>query len=401
MTAWFPMVTGLALVGAGGCAAGPGLSVVAQDNGRPVPAGVSGIGLQPPDSIPAWVYADSNLASGSSLITGQFVKSVLIVRFKSGTSVADRQGAIASVGGEVIGGRPLDGGEGWYFVRIQDDGAGASLLDAAAQLNALPQVGAATLDIVVDLLRGERRDASRLPEDDPGIEMQPPDSVPAWVYADTNLAQGSEFVSGPFLKSVLIVRFVNGASLGDRQAAIDSVNGEVIGGLRLDGAEGRYVIRVSDPGTGELLVQAETILNSLPQVAVAALEQPLGPLFRAPRDGAGWQEWQVDPSRADDDNWALELLRYPHAWGCETGNANANVAIVDIGFQNFAEALANVDPAFAPMPQVFDPARGNDHGTSVLSTLAAAGNNGVGCARRQSAQGHPFAGTGSTPRTSR
>ena len=134
-----------------------------------------------------------------------------------------------------------------------------------------------------------------------GIGLQPPDSVPAWVYADSNLSSRTEFVSGEFYKGVLMVRFHSGASLADRESAIASVNGEVIGGWPMVGTEGRYLIRVPDPGTGENLVEAESLLNSLPQVAVASLEVLIYPLYRRPADGAGWTEWRLrsDPGTGE------------------------------------------------------------------------------------------------------
>jgi hypothetical protein len=67
-----------------------------------------------PDTIPAWVYADSNLVNDTTQIFGVFYANVILVEFEEGTSQAARQGAIDAVGGEVIGGAayPSGGGRG-------------------------------------------------------------------------------------------------------------------------------------------------------------------------------------------------------------------------------------------------------------------------------------------------
>jgi hypothetical protein len=91
----------------------------------------------PPDSEPTWFSVDSNW-SGSQL------KRVISVGFKSGTTLADRQLAVAYVGGSIVGGVQADNAEGGYYVSIVSDGSTSALEDAMNRLCSLPQVEFAT-----------------------------------------------------------------------------------------------------------------------------------------------------------------------------------------------------------------------------------------------------------------
>jgi hypothetical protein len=104
--------------------------------------------LAPPDSIPAWVHADSNLASPTAMGAGNFTKRIVKVRFRPSATLADRQLAIASVNGTVVGGKlPPDGIGGYYLVQVADDGTGSGILTAAKRLTAQPQVESAIFEV--------------------------------------------------------------------------------------------------------------------------------------------------------------------------------------------------------------------------------------------------------------
>jgi hypothetical protein len=113
-------------------------SANAQESGRRrlVPA-------SPPDTIPAWIVADSNLVGDSVQTAAYFYANVIRVRFRTGTSQADRQAAIDAVQGVVVGGRPYPAGEGAYYVRIEAGRRIEPLRAAATRLRGMRQVAVA------------------------------------------------------------------------------------------------------------------------------------------------------------------------------------------------------------------------------------------------------------------
>jgi hypothetical protein len=112
----------------------------AEVNNKP---GAHVVPAEPPDSVPAWFHDDSSFVSVTE--RGRFLRGVIIVFFIEGASQAMRQEAIDRIGGQVIGGTPLSDGDGFYYVRVQDDGTGAQLEEAVATLSHLPQVEMASL----------------------------------------------------------------------------------------------------------------------------------------------------------------------------------------------------------------------------------------------------------------
>ena len=126
-----------ALIGAMACAttkkdvAGSG-----EMAGQPVPA-------EAPDTVPAWVRADSNMTGPSASIPVRFRKNLLIVQFEQEATQVERQAAIDLVAGTVVGG----GGGGIYLVGVTDPGDGSELVKAGKRLEALPQVLAASPDL--------------------------------------------------------------------------------------------------------------------------------------------------------------------------------------------------------------------------------------------------------------
>jgi hypothetical protein len=96
----------------------------------------------PPDSVPGWFGDDSSFAESGR----GFLRGVLDVSFKPGTTTSAKQEAVDSVSGTVVGGVVGDSAwEGAYYVRVTDDGSGTQLRAAAAKLRSLPQVLSASL----------------------------------------------------------------------------------------------------------------------------------------------------------------------------------------------------------------------------------------------------------------
>jgi len=98
------------------------------------------VAAMPPDSVPDWLSADSSAIGPTDSIGFSFTKNAAIVVFEEGATLAERQLAVALVGGRVVGGRPSLHGAGDYLVWLPDDGSGSQLVTATRRLRALPQV---------------------------------------------------------------------------------------------------------------------------------------------------------------------------------------------------------------------------------------------------------------------
>lgn len=203
------------------------------------------------------------------------------------------------------------------------------------------------------------------------VGMQPPDSVPHWVYADSN------FRAGRFARGVVVVIFWPTATQAQRQQAIDLVGGVVIGGRRLSSGDGYYYLFIPDDGSGKQLDTAVARLRALPQVQGAATERPSYPAYLRPHDGTGWQTWQLDRhAYGTEQNWDEEADASPLAWGCNTGDTSAHVGVVDFEFDS-TELTANVTFGQSLLgAHRADTAE--HHGTAVANIVAAHGNDSSG-----------------------
>jgi len=66
------------------------------------------------------------------------------------------------------------------------------------------------------------------------VTLLPPDTVPAWIHADTNTAPPTDSSGGNYAKRIVIVVFRPTATLADRQLAIALVNGVVVGAQMME-----------------------------------------------------------------------------------------------------------------------------------------------------------------------
>lgn len=158
------------------------------------------------------------------------------------------------------------------------------------------------------------------------VEVLPPDGAPEWTTADSSIS-----ADGLRTKQIVVVFFNAFADQSQRQAALDSVRGTLVGGLRLGGGDGYYYVQVADSGQGVQLDSAVQKLSSLEQVEMASLDyRILRPAYLRPSDGAGWkpEDWSTSPANAEGTNWALEAVAAPFAWGCSTGSPETKVAIL-------------------------------------------------------------------------
>jgi hypothetical protein len=210
-------------------------------------------------------------------------------------------------------------------------------------------------------------------------EDVPSDSIIGILYADSNLVHTSTHYVTPFPSNVIWVVFNDASSLSAREAALDSVNGVVVAGQRIHSG-GIFYVAIPGDGTDGPVYNAIEKLKTLPQVAVASHDMTLDftVSHRTPGDGAGWQrsDYTLDPTSAAGNNWHLERINAPMAWGCEIGDVNVRIGIEDVNFGRPSDLLPNVaDSANALMGVTTDPNKPS-HGTGVASIVAARGNNG-------------------------
>lgn len=110
--------------------------------------GESRVPATAPDTVPRAIYRTGRYVTGSSWISGTFLRDVVVVGFRKGATAEERETAVELVSGTVVGGRNSGTGEGEYFVQIPDTGSEAGLAAAIAELSALPQVEFAVAEIV-------------------------------------------------------------------------------------------------------------------------------------------------------------------------------------------------------------------------------------------------------------
>jgi hypothetical protein len=143
--AWICFAT-LALGAVMGCASAMN-GDTADQTGNAARQGMGRVPAEAPDSVPAWVRADSNLTGPSAYIPVKFRKNILVVQFRREATQPQRQAAVDLVAGTVVGGHNRGSGNGIYLVRVADPGDGSRLVHAGKQLQALPVVFAASPDM--------------------------------------------------------------------------------------------------------------------------------------------------------------------------------------------------------------------------------------------------------------
>jgi subtilisin family serine protease len=208
------------------------------------------------------------------------------------------------------------------------------------------------------------------------VPAQAPDTIPAWVYQPENIDSNTVSIQSSFVKNILIVQFRDGATQAERQAAVDTVRGLVVGGERYQG-EGLYYISVADTTGGAALVAGAALLDSLPQVALATFDAGVEPGYRTPDDGPAWKSWHLKADTLTGENWAMEAIYAPMAWGCDTGSSSTHVAVVD----GFGTATPPADLSHLTIQRPLGLAPFDlEHGFQVSSVLGATGNNHTGMA---------------------
>jgi subtilisin family serine protease len=93
-----------------------------------------------PDTVPQAIFDSANVVADPPEFTGRILRNIVVVEFREDASQTERQQAVDLVDGEVVGGWQFGVGEGWYAVRVPDDGSTVRLFRAIHLLAGLPQV---------------------------------------------------------------------------------------------------------------------------------------------------------------------------------------------------------------------------------------------------------------------
>ena len=278
----------------------------------------SRIPLNPPDSIPTALFATLGTVSGPPLLDSAYRKDIVIVSFHPTATQAQRQAAIDSICGWIVGGRRnREGPGGHYFVRITG-GTTAALLSALKVLHRQSQVQGASFWMMYDV----SMEAFRHPVDKTGsaelatqastdsirtsrVTLLPPDSIPTALFELLGSVTGSPPANNPYRKDIVIVAFNRRTPLALRQAAIDSIGGRVVGGhLDTDKTDGSYYVQISG-GTNAALVSAVLLLQRLPQVSFAGRWEVFVLPIEASRRPTGETVSTVPPAAPDSIRAAL------------------------------------------------------------------------------------------------
>ena len=205
-----------------------------------------------------------------------------------------------------------------------------------------------------------------------------PDTLPPGVI--NSLPNVTDGANRTIKSQLVLVQFREGTAQPLREAAVNAVSGQVIGGIRVPNGEGLYYLRITTASTASALHAAASLLHALPQVAVVYLLDAIPPnleSYRRPDDGVGMQpaDWSVNRQMSSGANWALERIEAPLAWGCATGATAVRVAVVDRFFNRLADLDSNIVFLGEPVPGTLGQ---YDHGTEVASVIGAMGSNGFG-----------------------
>ncbi len=210
-----------------------------------------------------------------------------------------------------------------------------------------------TIKVVSPVSAGELHVKLRTNEIIVGFPATVPNVTPNWFFRDTSLTFNRANV-----KRVLVVWFRTGTSVVERQGAIDTVQGTVVGGAPMLGAGpadvGRFYIRVPWATTFHLLDSAKKVLMTKGVVDAATTFGFFVLDGRRPSDqGTGtptWKpiDWTFNPDSSGGGNFAPEEVALPLAWGCETGSAATRIGVVEQDFASgdLPRTLSEVFPPF-------------------------------------------------------
>lgn len=121
----------------------------------------------------------------------------------------------------------------------------------------------------------------------------PADSIPSATFSQLHAPSNMPVIDGKkyFPQDALTVMFHETATQAEKQAAIDLVGGEVIGGARVH-AGGEYFIRIVGDGTLATIMNAISTPQALPQVYDVGVVVKVDRNEATASDGANWTQWR-------------------------------------------------------------------------------------------------------------
>jgi hypothetical protein len=102
----------------------------------------------PPDTTPAWVYADTNVSPIEPGSSALYVRRLIVVMFSPGASQAQKEAVLVKSGGRLVGGWrvPPPWNSGHYFFRVEETDF-MRLAVLAQRLRAMPGVSTAIVNV--------------------------------------------------------------------------------------------------------------------------------------------------------------------------------------------------------------------------------------------------------------
>lgn len=111
-----------------------------------------------------------------------------------------------------------------------------------------------------------------------------PDSVPRGLFSDTSLVEDPDANGLRYIRGLIVIHFKRNATPNQRTEAVGLIGGQVVGGFRVAGSDGYYLVRVVRDTSRHSAKGALKKLRTLPQIEEASLEHVL-PSMRATRSG--------------------------------------------------------------------------------------------------------------------
>jgi hypothetical protein len=179
------------------------------------------------------------------------------------------------------------------------------------------------------------------------VPAHAPDSISSALWdslvAPANLMIDAPGLRGRWVRNVMLITFKRTATQADRQAVIDLIHGEVVGGNPPLGDDGEYIVRIpyatapGDSVSGPVL-RAFLALRGHPSLVTAypvGMDKDTVLHYRRPIDGAGFNLWPTSRDSGTGPNWGHVAVNAPFAWGCVTGTESGisrpALAVVDVG----------------------------------------------------------------------
>lgn len=216
------------------------------------------------------------------------------------------------------------------------------------------------------------------------VPAEAPNTKPWDLLDPSRILHDPDSLGFAVLADLIEVEFVEGTLLSERENAIFSVNGTVVGGFDTGDVEDTYLVLLPADTTGRTMRDAVIALSARSSVAFA-MEEIAGTnevAYRRPQEGAGLTrtDWILSPNDAFAAAflpWAASAVGAPHAWGCTEGEG-ALIQVIDMGLASNPELAGRIHPA-----SVLRPAEANaplSHGQRMAGIAAATSGNGIGIA---------------------